>query len=522
MFALQTLVHRIRQQGERGIFVVFEEQKDDLVRNSHQFGWNLSGLTDEQLLFLDARPPLEAFNAGAVDLTGLLAVLVSRARAMQATTVVLDGLDVYMDLLPTYLERRREMFRIHHMLAEVGLTTIITAKQELGQMHVDDRFAFMQFVVDCVVQFEHRLADRVSQRTLRIVKYRGSGFYENETPLIIGRKGMEVAGPYPDDLDVDAGTARITTGIAGLDDMFGGGYLRNTVILISGVPGTAKSTLAEAFLAATCARGETALMISFDELPNEIVRNAASVGIDLRTPMEGGLLHIYAYQREVRSAEAHLLEIRNLIEKYRPRSLVIDPISALMRGGSENEAVDVIARLLRYAKQQDVTVLMTSLLRTGESELENTRLPISTIADVWIHLTYLSQSGERNRQLSIIKARGIGHSNQVRELLLGKEGVRLSQVYTAGGNVLMGTMRWEREEQDRQNRRLAEHERNLQRRSLEAEELELRMQIEMLQHRLEAHRQNQAELSEEQTTRAREASDQAESVRRLRHGSQLD
>lgn len=519
IFALQTLVNRARQHQEAGIFVAFEEKKNDLIRNADLFGWSLPELVDRELLFLDARPPTEVYSSGAMDLEGLLAVVAVRAESMQAKHIVLDGLDVFLDMLPGRVERRREMYRLHEWLTRAGLTVVITAKQDSGSNEVDDRIDFMQFMVDAVVHLEHRVEQRVSQRVVRVAKYRGSGFYEYEAPMIIGARGMEIAGPMPEDESVDISNEKISSGVAGIDDMLDGGYLRQSAVLVSGTPGTAKSTLAASFVNAACARQELALFVSFDEYPNEVMRNSASVGIDLRGHVERGLLRVLGLQREVRSAESHLLDIRRLLDEYNPRCLVIDPVSALLRGGTEHEAVDVIARLLGYAKRSGITVLMTSLLRASEGEIEGTRLPVSTIADAWIHVTNVSQGGERNRALTIVKARGIGHSNQVRELILSDAGISLARVYAAGGEVLMGTLRWEKEELDRRTRDAEDRERVQQRRALEVEEADVALQIGTLQRRLEATQARRARLADEVEARRQESDAQAEAVRRMRRGT---
>jgi circadian clock protein KaiC len=292
------------------------------------------------------------------------------------------------------------------------------------------------------------------------------------------------------------------------------------MVLVSGVPGTAKSTLAASFVCAACERGERALLVSFDEFAGEVVRNSASVGIDLQRHVESGTLKILGLQRESRSAEAHLLHLRGYIEAHAPDCVVIDPVSALIRSGGELEALDVISRLLRVTKQAGVTTLLTSLLREGE--VESARLPISTIADTWIHLTYIARGGERNRTLSVIKARGTGHSNQVRELVLSHDGVRLSQVYVAGGEVLMGTLRWEKEDAERQEARRRQVEREQLRGQMTHEAAELRMKVDALRRRIEEKENIVAQLEDDAMVESTQRRDRADTVYRLRRGAKPD
>jgi circadian clock protein KaiC len=122
-------------------------------------------------------------------------------------------------------------------------------------------------------------------------------------------------------------------------------------------------------------------------------------------------------------------------------------------------------------------------------------MQISTLADTWIHLNYLVQAGERNRGLSIIKSRGTAHSNQVRELILSEKGVTLTDAYTGGGEVLMGTQRWEKESADRVAKEVNEVAGNLKRVTLDAEEAEIEVRVKALQVELVAKQVEKALLA---------------------------
>jgi hypothetical protein len=149
--------------------------------------------------------------------------------------------------------------------------------------------------------------------------------------------------------------------------------------------------------------------------------------------------------RGIRKRSAKLVDIRNRIRDHQPLALVLDPISALAKTGGVIAAVHASLRVLDLAKSLGITVLCTSLVASDDAIAETTSTQISTIADTWIHLAYLVRNGERNRTLTVVKSRGTAHSNQVRELLLSKNGITLTDVYTAGGEVLLGTARWEYE-----------------------------------------------------------------------------
>ena len=391
------------------------------------------------MFFLDAQPASDIVHAGDFDLNGLLAVAGIQAKAMGARRIVFDALDTVLGLLPDDAARRRELYRLHEWLVASGLTGVITAKAGADDIS-SQQFGVLQFMVDCVVILNHRVELGVSQRNLRVLKYRGSGFDENESPFVIGRSGFDVAMSHAAKRSiVKAGHERITSGIGRLDTMLGGGYYRAASVLITGFPGTAKTTLSGAFTEAACRRGDRTMFVSFDSDGAEVIRNLTSVGIQLERYVKRGILKITSARTIAGSAETVLVRIKALAIEHRTRCLVIDPVSALATAGNESTAHGVVDRLIDWAKADGITLVCTSLIdESSNGKTIDTQLQISTLADTWIHLSYLVQSGERNRGLSIIKSRGTSHSNQVRELLLSDAGVTLADIYTAGGDVLMG------------------------------------------------------------------------------------
>jgi circadian clock protein KaiC len=381
------------------------------------------------------------------------------------------------------------------------MTGLITSKRGEGELQMAQRYGFLQFTADCVVQLSHRTVERVSQRELVVLKYRGSAFAENAAPMVIGPFGIVVAHVSARERAFPVSERRVTTGIARLDAMLGGGYFRGSTVLITGAPGTAKSTLCGAFLAAACQRGERALYVSFDETAAEHVRNLASVGIDLQTHLTSGRLKIYAVQTEASSIEEHLVDIHELIQTHRARFVVFDPLSSLFRAGTAAGALNGSERLLHLAKSQGVTTISTSQLASSEIRIEGASVEVATFADTWIHLSYTVQAGERNRALTIVKSRGMKHSNQVRELVLSDDGATLTDVYTANGEVLMGTMRWQREmaEKTDQERKRLEAGRRQEVLKLAAAELSARAAA--LDREVELNRFEVAALSGEETLR---------------------
>lgn len=520
IFAMQFLVHGARHCQEPGIFVAFEESPQRMAVNFESFGWDLAALQPQQLAFVNAQPPTDLVQSGTFDLGGMLALLQAQAGRMGARRIVFDALDIVLALLPDAGARRREVYRLHDWLNSCGFTALITAKADsaatpgAGQQP----FGFMQFMVDCAVVLNHSIALGVSQRNLRVQKYRGSSFDENESPFVIGPEGFDVAITRKlGRVEAVVSTERIGTGVARLDTMLGGGYYRGATVLVTGSPGTAKTTLSGAFSEAACGRGERTLFVSFDSDGAEVVRNLGSVGIRLDPHVDSGLLRMVSAGTILGSAETLLVRIKALARAHGARCLVIDPVSTLSTAGNELTAHGVAERLIDWSKAEGVTLVCTSLLdELTAAAGTGSPLHVSTLADTWIHLSYLVQAGERNRGLSIIKSRGTAHSNEVRELVLGNDGVTLADIYAAGGEVLMGTLRWERERAERQAAETAEVAARLKRVRLDAEEAELEVRLKSLQTELVAKRTEKSLLVRATESLEGEASEGKTQLRELR------
>jgi circadian clock protein KaiC len=491
VFSLQILVNAARRRAESGIFVAFEERGREVMANAATFDWDLPALAENQLYILDAHLSPTVVQSGEFDLSGILAILKAKKEAMNAGWIVFDGIDVLLTLLRDPIVEMREIYRIRDWLADNELTAIVTAKMDSQTSEVVN-YGFMQFMMDCVIRFDRRLEYGVPAHRLQVTKYRGSDFASGEFPLSFGRSGIEVAAPEPPEIIHEASTERVSAGFERLDAMLGGGLFRGSSTLITGAPGTSKTTLVGKFAEVACQRGERTLFVSFDEGAEQIARNLSSVGIDLNAHLKSGRLRMYSGRTEARSAEEHLIKLRSLIHEHQPRCMVIDPLSAIIKAGGIDTARAVANRLIHMMKDSKITVVISALIEGNDPQVEATDLQISTIADTWIHLSYLVRSGERNRALTIVKSRGTWHSNQVRELVLSETGPMLTDVYSAGGEVLMGTLRWEKEAEENARRRQRQAEFEHKQRELEFAEADTRARIKALE--LDLQRQ-QAELA---------------------------
>ena len=295
VFALQTLVGAASKHKQTGIFVAFEENIDAIFANAAAFDWRLPTLARNRLFFMNAQLSPAFVAAGDFDLGGMLAMLEAKQLEIGAQWVVFDGIDVLLSLLRTPRAKMREIYRLREWLTRRELTAIITTKIDAEGTSTDvANYGFMQFMVDCVVRFDRRMEQGIPVRRLEISKYRGSSFAPGEFPLSFGPHGMAVASPGATDIAQEATSERVSTGFAGLDEMLGGGLFRGSSTLITGAPGTSKTTLAGLFTERACRRGERTLFVSFDEGGERVRRNLKSVGIQLDPHMKSGLLQMYS------------------------------------------------------------------------------------------------------------------------------------------------------------------------------------------------------------------------------------
>jgi circadian clock protein KaiC len=449
VLALEILVNNARA-GRPGIVVGFEESPDELVENHVSFGWGLADVVDDAIHLMPARVEDEFRDVGRFDISGLLAAIEAKIKQTGARWVLIDGLDALLGTLGDRVAAMRELFRLKHWLTGCGVAVIMTAKLDQPDTTGATHFRDIPYVADCVITLRNTVHKRTFLRTLRVVKIRGGQSSSAEMPFVIRSDGVLVAERESYPLTAKVFDERIGTGIERLDTMLRGGLIRGTSVLVSGPPGAAKTSLAACFARRMAERGERVLYVSFDEAGTQIVDDLLSVGIDLRPHVESGMLQMHGILAGATSAEAHYIDIQHAIRDFAPQHVIVDPISALVKAGGLGMAVDVSDRLLDLAKASGTTFYITALA-SSQAGIVDMESHLSNIADVWINVSYSVHEGERNRALSVIKARGINHSNQIRELVLNAEGPELADVYIASGTMLMGTARL-REEQELEER----------------------------------------------------------------------
>jgi circadian clock protein KaiC len=493
LFGMTFLVNGATRFNEAGVFISFEESINDLSVNVASLGYDIPALTAAGKLLIDhvhiERAEIE--HSGEYDLEGLFVRLNHAIDSVGAKRVVLDTLEALFAGLEDSAVLRSELRRLFAWLKNKGVTAIITAERGENQL---TRYGIEEYVSDCVLLLDNRVIEQVTTRRLRVVKYRGSAHGTNEYPFLIDEEGISVLPITSAGLAHPVSREAISSGVAGLDSMLGiRGFFRGSSVLLSGLAGTGKSTFSAAFADATCRRGERCLFFAFEESPDQIVRNMGSVGFDLQKHLDSGLLRFEAARPSLYGFEMHLARMNRDIERFEPSVVVVDPISAFR--GPSFEIHATLIRLADICKNKGITAMFTSLSTANEQMSESER-SVSSLMDTWISLNDMEANGERNRVLYLLKSRGMGHSNQLREYRLSSAGVEMVQAYVGAEGVLTGTARVAQEARERnQNlthlqaierrrrelaRRRAAIEREVSERmsALEAEESEVAMMLE--------------------------------------------
>src|ERR1017187_7639363 len=439
LLAAEFLVRGAALFGEPGVFMAFEETEAELKANVASLGFDLAGLVQRKKVVLDYVhiERSEVQESGEYDLEGLFVRLNHAIDSIGAKRVVLDSLEALFASLPNEAILRAELRRLFRWLKDKGVTAVITAERGREQL---TRHGLEEYVSDCVIVLDHRVHDQIATRNLRVMKYRGALHGTNEFPFLIGDEGISVLPITSLGLNHKVSNERIATGIPRLDAMLGGrGFFRGSSILLTGTPGTGKTIISSNFAQAACRRGERVLFFSFEESPNQIIRNMHSIGLRLEPLVKRGLLRFHSARPSLYGLEMRLATMFKEIVAFQPHVVIMDPITSLMDAGTASEGKGMVTRLIDYLKAGQVTSLFTSLTQAGLA-LPN-ESAMSSLMDAWLSLQDFEGNGERNRVLYVLKARGMAHSNQIREFLISDHGVDLVDAYIGVSGVLTGSAR---------------------------------------------------------------------------------
>jgi circadian clock protein KaiC len=515
LFAAEFVVRGAAQFGEPGVFMSFEETDAELKSNVASLGFDLAGLVRRKKLVLEhvyiERSEIQ--ETGEYDLEGLFVRLNHAIDSIGAKRVVLDTLEALFAGLPNEAILRAELRRLFRWLKAKGVTAVITAESGREQL---TRHGLEEYVSDCVILLDHRVQDQIATRHVRVVKYRGALHGTNEFPFLIGDEGISVLPVTSVGLNHKVSTGRISTGIPRLDAMLSGrGFFRGSSVLLTGTPGTGKTSVAACFAEAAARRGDRVLFFSFEESPNQIVRNMRSIGLRLEPLIERDMLRFHAARPTLCGLEMHLATMFKEIAGFQPAVVIVDPITSLLAAGTDNETKGMVTRLIDFLKERQITSLFTSLTHGGHV-LQQSEIAMSSLMDSWLLFQDVEGNGERNRVLYVLKARGMAHSNQVREFLISNAGIDLVDAYIGPSGVLTGASRVAQAAREKAEALSSQQEAARRKRELKRKRTTLEQQIAGLRSRYESEELELRRMDEQAGTQTRVLTAERTELARLR------
>ena len=426
LLGLDFLINGATHYGEPGVFMSFEETKDELYQDVASLNLNLKGLVSKKKIFLD-HVVLEHRDIQGSDfnLEGLFIRLEHAIDSIGAKRVVLDSIESPFASITDPGMLRLEVKRLFQWLKKKHVTAIVTGEPGKDSY---SRHGLEEYISDCIIFLDNRVSEQISVRRIRVVKYRGSNHGTNEYPFVIDQAGLSVIPITSAALDQPGTSKRVSTGVASLDRLFvGGGYTKGSTVLASGTAGTGKTSLAAAFARETCKRGERCLFLSYEESSGQLVQNMGSIGIHLGPWIKTGLLRVTSTRPSLFGLEKHLLDLYKTITEFKPAAVVIDPLTSLLAEGSPRELQSMITRMIDLLKSKGITGFFTSLVSSTARNDTSGEIGVSSLIDTWIIVRELEedQGKRRIRGLYVVKSRGMNHSSDVHKLVLSNEGINL-------------------------------------------------------------------------------------------------
>jgi len=427
LFGIDFLINGAINYNELGIFMSFEETEDELYKDVASLNLDLQGLVLRKKILIDyvllERRDIQ--EKGEFNLEGLFVRLEHAIDSIGAKRVVLDSIESLFAGVTDAGILRLEIKRLFRWFKKKKVTAVITG--ELGKNSYT-RHGLEEYISDCIILLDNRVREQISTRRIRVIKYRGSNHGTNEYPFVIDKEGLSVIPITSAGLDQPGTDKRVSTGVPSLDKMFkGGGYTRGSTVLASGTAGTGKTSLAAAFAIERCKRKERCLFLSYEESSGQLIHNMRSIGFDLEPWVKKGLLKIESTRPSFFGLEMHLLDLYKTIAYFKPKGVIIDPLTSLLGQGNKLEVQSMITRMIDLLKFNNITSFFTSLVSSTSPNDTSGEIGVSSLIDTWIVTRELEENeGKRRiRGLYIVKSRGMGHSSDVHKLILSDDGINL-------------------------------------------------------------------------------------------------
>jgi circadian clock protein KaiC len=427
LLGIDFLIKGAADFNEPGIFMSFEETEDDLYKDVASLNLDLPGLVSRKKILLEhVILNRKDIREADFNLEGILVRLEHAIDSIGAKRVVLDSIESPFAGITDAGILRIEIKRLFKWLKDKNVTALVTGEPNDGSY---TRHGLEEFVSDCIILLDNRVKEQIAIRRLRVIKYRGSNHGTNEYPFVIDKSGLSVIPITSAGLNQPGTSKKVLTGISSLDKMFKKkpGFTLGSTVLVSGTAGTGKTSLAAAFALESCERGEKCLFLSYEESSGQLIQNMSSIGIDFAPWVKKGLLKIVSVRPSFFGLEMHLLDLYKIVDSFKPKSVIIDPLTSLIGEGDEREIRSMITRMIDLLKSRSITTFFTSLVSSSEKNDTSGEIGVSSLIDTWIVVRELEEDAgkKRIRGLFIVKSRGTGHESDVHKLILSDSGIRL-------------------------------------------------------------------------------------------------
>jgi circadian clock protein KaiC len=428
IFGLQLTAH-LAEHGFMPLIVGVEESGDDLLATGDGLGLDLSALRDAgKLQVADFTRPMEGPTvvSGEYDLYGLVHRLEAAVREKHVRAIIIDSATALFSPRPPVDQLRNHFFQLVHTLRRLDVTGVILAESpgdygQLTTLGVED------YVCDLVVILRNTIDVDRRRRSIEVNKYRRSGHFKGEYPCTVTTRGLVIFPQDPKERPDFVTVERFSSGVAGLDEMTDGGWLRNSIIIVRGPTGSGKTMLAGLYARAGALRGERVVYYGFEEPRPILVRNFDLIGMPMTPLVTKGNLRMICRYPESTSLEDLLVSLRIGIEEFGPSLVVMDSISSIEHASSEKGFRQFIIGVAALLREHGRSALLTQTTLAGEAG-RHTAPYLSTVADAILSMDYATEGYELDRQMRVIKMRGSRHATHPYRLMIEPGGLKVERL----------------------------------------------------------------------------------------------
>jgi len=426
-------------RGERGLYITLSETEDELRATARSHEWTLEGVDIFELVppesLLDEHQQQSLLYSSDLELGETTRMIFESVEAKKPRRVVIDSLSEIRLLAQSSLRYRRQVLALKHYFAKHGATVLL-----LDDLTTDINDKTVHSVAHGVIQLQELAPEYgAERRRVRIIKYRGRRFRGGYHDFTIKTGGLEI---YPRIVASEHRTRfdriPISSGVAELDELLGGGIERGSSALILGPAGTGKSLFAINFAIAAIERGERAALFIFDEELGLLFARMTKLGIDLETLQAQGHLVIEQIDAAELSPGEFAARVRRCVTEQHIQTVVIDSLNGYQAAMPQEQFLILhIHELLQFLNRQGASTFLTVAQHGLVGEMK-APVDVTYLADTVILLRYFEALGNVRRAVSVIKKRSGSHEKTIREFNISDEGLTLGAPLSGFQGVLRG------------------------------------------------------------------------------------